>query len=379
MAVGAARWPLAWRLSAIGVAQLVLLSMVFMGVGRLVNGAPPEHGPRGDQGPPPDVPGARPELGHHGHPPVSPLETLFCGGLLIVGMGSFLTARWIVRPLRDLARVAGAFGAGDLRARSELARNDEIGDLSRAFDDMGGRVERLVLAERELLANVSHELRTPLARIRVALDIAGEGEAEASRISMTEIGRDLAELETLIDDILTTTRLEVGGGPSIAAALPLHPEEIGADVLCERSAERLRARHPGRPLEVDVEAGLPLAEADPVLFRRVFDNLLENAHKYSPDPGAAIRLRAFRGGGGVVFEVEDHGIGIEQDDLAHVFTPFFRGDRSRTRGSGGVGLGLTLAKRIVEAHGGRIELASRAGRGTTVRIELPVHASSMRT
>lgn len=374
------RWPLAWRLWAIGIVQLVLLSGVFMGVGWVVNGPPPEglavpHGPPGPPpglppGPPPGSPGA-----HAPQPPqhqrrVSPLETLFFGGLLIVGAGSFFTARSIVRPLRDLSRVANALGAGDLRARSTLERNDELGDLARAFNEMGARVERLLLAEKELLANVSHELRTPLARIRVALDIAGEAGSGTDRPSMAEIGNDLAELETLIDDILTTTRLDVARGPSTPAQFQLHCEELGADALCERSAERFRARHPGRPLVVDVKAELPLVEADPVLFRRVFDNLLENAHKYSPDEATTISLRAFRSPEGVVFEVEDHGIGIPAADLAHVFTPFFRGDRSRTRGTGGVGLGLTLAKRIVEAHGGTIDVTSAEGLGTTVRVEL---------
>jgi len=309
---------------------------------------------------------------HHRRAPISPLETLFCGGLLILGIGSFLTARSIVRPLRDLSRVARAFGAGDLRARSGSRRGDELGDVARAFDEMGARIEHLLVTEKELLANVSHELRTPLARIRVALDIAGEGEAAEGRLSMAEIGLDLAELETLIDDIMTTARLEVAGGPSAASHFALRLEKIGADVLCESAAERFRSRHAARALEVDVKKDLPLLDADPVLFRRVLDNLLVNAHKYSPDGAAAITLRAFRGATGIVFELEDRGIGIAEDDLAHVFTPFFRVDRSRTRGTGGVGLGLTLARRVVEAHGGTIEVESAPGAGTTMRIELPV-------
>jgi two-component system, OmpR family, sensor kinase len=374
----ATRWTLAWRLSAIGVIQLVLLSAVFMGVGWLVNGPPPEQGEPAPMHPrPPPPPG-----GHGGPPPrqrapVSPLETLFGAGLLILGTGSLFTARSIVRPLRDLSRVANALGAGDLRARSTLERSDELGDLARAFNEMGARVEGLLMAEKELLANVSHELRTPLARIRVALDIAGEAEAQsgAGRPSLAEIGIDLAELETLIDDILTTARLDLVRSPSSASHFALHREEMAAGALCERSAERFRAKHPARPLEVAIGPGIPVLEADPVLFRRVFDNLLENAHKYSPEPTTAITLRGFREGPGAIFEVADRGIGIAESDLAHVFTPFFRGDRSRTRSTGGVGLGLALARRIVEAHGGTIEVRSELRAGTTVRIELPARAS----
>jgi signal transduction histidine kinase len=115
--------------------------------------------------------------------------------------------------------------------------------------------------------------------------------------------------------------------------------------------------------------GIPV---DRVLFRRVIDNLLENAHKYSPDLDAPLALDVAREGNRVVFTVRDRGIGILAEDLPRVFTAFFRGDKSRSRETGGVGLGLTLAKRIVEAHGGTIEIASQTGEGTTVRVALPV-------
>ena len=400
------RRTLAWKLSAIAIVQIALLAIVFMGVGWAVNGPPPELSSMrvdpnsvtiydesgrvmGSSGNAP----ARPEDardrftpivldGHparvvvrHGRPPrpgmISPLNTLFFGGLVILIIGSLFTARGIVRPLRQLARAAKALGDGDLRARSGLSRSDELGDLARAFDEMGDRVERLLLAEKELMANVSHELRTPLARIRVALDIAGEGDVETGRFSMSEIALDLAELETLIDDIMTTTRLEIARGPTGAAHFELHLEEIAVTALCNQSADRFRSRHPTRPLAIAVESGLPTIIVDPVLFRRVVDNVLENAHKYSPDAQSTITLRVRRDErGAVAFEIEDEGMGISKDDLPHLFTPFFRADRSRTRGTGGVGLGLTLAKRIVEAHRGTIGVTSTLGAGTTVRVVL---------
>jgi two-component system OmpR family sensor kinase len=114
-----------------------------------------------------------------------------------------------------------------------------------------------------------------------------------------------------------------------------------------------------------------MVHADPMLLRRVLDNLLENAHKYTPDPEAAIELVATRDGDSVVYEVRDKGVGISAEDLPRVFTAFFRGERSRSRETGGVGLGLTLARRITEAHGGTIDVSSQVGVGTQVRVRVP--------
>ncbi|HEY2514404.1 MAG TPA: HAMP domain-containing sensor histidine kinase [Polyangiaceae bacterium] len=383
------RGTLAFRLYALALFQLVLLGGAVVGVGFLIEPARPEHGAEMAPGPPPPAfePGSGPHGPPHGPPPpgpgadrgglrrghpgpLRPLLTFFFSGLIILGIGSVLTARWILRPLHALSRAARALGDGDLRARTGLARDDELGDVARAFDDMAERIQKLLSAERELLANVSHELRTPLARIRVALDIAGEGDAEAGRISMTEIGVDLGELESLIDDILTTARLEA----SVAAprsTFALHFQDTAPDVLCTRAADRLRAMHPRRPLDVTVAPGLPDVRVDPVLFRRVLDNLLENAHKYSPDHARPIRLRAALEDDKLLFEVKDEGMGIQAEDLPHVFTAFFRGERSRSRGTGGVGLGLTLARRIVDAHGGTIDVTSAPGDGTRVIVKLP--------
>jgi signal transduction histidine kinase len=122
---------------------------------------------------------------------------------------------------------------------------------------------------------------------------------------------------------------------------------------------------------VTIEADLPMIHADPMLLRRVLDNLLENAHKYTPDGAQEIELSATRDGNDVIYQVIDKGVGITPDDLPRVFTAFFRGERSRSRETGGVGLGLTLAKRITEAHGGTIGATSQAGLGTQMRVTIP--------
>jgi signal transduction histidine kinase len=158
----------------------------------------------------------------------------------------------------------------------------------------------------------------------------------------------------------------------------LRRETAAVAGLCEQAAARFRARHPKRELRVHLDPDLPAIEVDPTLLRRAVDNLLENAHKYSPDVEQPVflegRLRPGRRVAGRVTGVEiavlDRGMGIPAEDLPRVFEPFFRGERSRSRAAGGVGLGLTLTRRIVEAHGGTIEVSSAPGVGTSARIRL---------
>jgi signal transduction histidine kinase len=307
--------------------------------------------------------------GVHGEPPglIGPL-LLLSGGFVILVIGALITARWIVRPIERLSRTARALGSGDLQARSRLDRADEIGELGHRFDEMAERITGLLVTEKELLANVAHELRTPLTRIGVALDLANEGDAEAARASLVEIAVDVSELETIVDDILTAMRFELAPG-KVPAQLPLRRAIVPAGEIAAAAADRLRARHPERPLEVTGD-GADI-HVDPVLFRRVIDNLLENAHKYTPDTSSPIELAVARQGGDVVFEVRDRGVGISNEDLPRIFTAFFRSERSRSRETGGVGLGLTLAKRLVEAHGGAIAVTSTINVGTTVRVAVP--------
>lgn len=348
-------------------------------------GPPPHFGGPGDGPHPPDN-FARFELNgreglivarfpRRGPGPLPPLLTLFFG-LIVLGAGALLTARWIARPLSQLSRMATSLGKGDLSARSELTRSDEVGEVAHAFDEMAERIQKLLQTEKELLANVAHELRTPLARIRVALEIASEGDAETARVSLGEIAVDLAELESLVDDVLTAARFELSDGGGAGASLPLHREPIAAATIAARAAERFRVRHPQRRLDAQLDEHAGLVEADPMLLRRVLDNLLENAHKYSPNPDAQITLGVRAEGEHACFVVSDRGMGISEEDVPRVFNPFFRSEKSRSRGTGGVGLGLTLVQRIIEAHGGRIEVSSQLGEGSTFRAYLPLCADT---
>jgi signal transduction histidine kinase len=298
--------------------------------------------------------------------------------LLVVGLATFPLARRISRPVEQLTEASRRLGEGDLAYRIPCEgprwhphhhrhhHVDELFALKRAWNDMAGRVEKLVRGQRELLANVSHELRSPLARIRLALELLPNDDATSAR--RREVSADLDELERLIDDVLTTSRLDATG-------LPTHIAPVQIAELCAQLAERA-AHDPltaGQPLRVDVD-GAGTIEADAGLLKRALWNLVENAAKYGTPP---IELRARREAGGVLLTVIDQGSGIPPEDRERVFDPFFRRDRARTPGAagdrGGYGLGLTLARRVAEVHGGtiRIGAAHDDGRGCSITIEIP--------
>ena len=276
--------------------------------------------------------------------------------------------RSIARPLERLGALARELGAGNLAVRAGIDRRDEIGDLARSFNLMAGQIQHLRAAERQLLGDVSHELRTPLARMRVVLDLAADADRDRVRRYLAEITTDLAELEQLIDDIITASRLDSESPRWDEARPPLRRSRIELAELVDAALVRFRARWPERAVVCELADGPLVVDGDPALLRRVLDNLLDNARKYSADD-TPIALRVVRAATGdrpaVRVEVVDRGIGIAPEDQPRVFSAFFRADRSRTRASGGVGLGLALARRIVEAHGGSIGVESQVDRGSS--------------
>jgi two-component system, OmpR family, sensor kinase len=303
----------------------------------------------------------------------APADRIFLSlSVLLLALALLVLAitRHVGPPLQLIARAARAFGRGDLRARTGLVRKDELGDAGRAFDEMADRLTSLMSAERELMANISHELQTPLARIRVAVDLLCDGISDRAMDILPEIARDLGEIERLIDDVMTNARLDFATG-SLSTSSLLHRAPLRVPELLTHAAARFFALHPNRTLVVEQQPDLPSLSVDPVLVRRVLENLLSNASKYS-EPSSAITLRATLTGRTVVFQISDLGIGIDPADLPSLFTPFFRTDRSRSRTTGGTGLGLVLARRIVVAHGGDLSLVSTPHQGTTVTFSLPI-------
>ncbi|HEY3805239.1 MAG TPA: HAMP domain-containing sensor histidine kinase [Kofleriaceae bacterium] len=285
---------------------------------------------------------------------------LVTGVLIVVGAASLWFSRRLAVPLGKLADAARRFGKGSTDARANLERRDELGEVGCAFDDMADRTAALISSQRQLMADVSHELRTPLARIRVALELAAEDPAAAKDV-LADVGCDLDEIDQLIADILTTARMEA---ETKIARRPVQVKE-----LADRAISRFETKHPKRKLERSIDGDDRSVECDPVLLRRALDNLLDNAAKYSDAP---VALQIHPNGEAITFTVVDKGIGMTAEELERAGTPFWRSDASRTRKTGGVGLGLALARRIARAHGGDVTLASTKGQGTTAKLEIPL-------
>jgi signal transduction histidine kinase len=269
-------------------------------------------------------------------------------------------SRSITRPLERLTAAVEAYGRGDLSQRSGLPpTDDEVGKLARSFDEMADRIQAARKAEKELLANVSHELRTPLARMKIALELIHPPDPSLQK-RLADLGGEVDELDRLIADVLTATRLDL-------AAVPLRKVRLKVADLVRKSLERALQLEPSLDVETRLDGDLAI-EADEALAVRAIDNLLDNARKYGD--GKEVEIDARRDGSSAVVAVRDHGPGIPEGELPHVFDPFFRGEGVRGRASG-FGLGLALARRVAEAHGGTATASNAEGGGARIELRLP--------
>jgi len=283
---------------------------------------------------------------------------------VLLGLAAFFSGR-ISTPLRQLTGAARALAAGDMAVRVRPARVREVGELAGAFNSMAESLVRADEQRRQLTADVAHELRTPLAIIKGRLEGIQDGIYRADDEQIGGLLDEVALLERLIDDLRLLALADAG-------QLPLYPEAVDpAHLLADaRRSFVHQAEERGVALHAEAPAGLPELSADPQRIAQVLGNLVGNALRHTPSGGSVV-MRASCRPGAVVFEVSDSGSGIAPADLPHIFDRFYRADRSRTRSSGGAGLGLAIARRIVEAHGGQIWAESAPGSGTTFRFSLP--------
>jgi signal transduction histidine kinase len=280
--------------------------------------------------------------------------------LVLVALLCYALTYHLTAPLRRLQKALDHFGRGDLNARAHENRHDELGDLARAFDRMADRIQTLLAAERRLLLDISHELRSPLARLSVAVELARSG---GNALPLDRIQKEADRLNALISQMLEVTRAE--GDADHRKHEHLEIDELVGRVVDTCSIEA-RARECAISLTT---APHLLIDGDPELLRRAIENVVRNAIRHAP-AGSRIEIAVENGAGRVKIRVRDYGPGVPEQALPHLFDPFYRVEADRNRGSGGVGLGLSIARRAVELHQGTLR-ASNVAPGLLVEIELP--------
>ena len=296
-------------------------------------------------------------------------QSLLWSGAVAAAIGVLLVwllSRRILSPVRTLSVAAGRIGQGDLSQRVQAGGRDEIGELGRTFNSMAGRLEQVERQRRNMMSDVAHELRTPLSNIQGYVEAIRDGLIEPTSATLDSIHRQVLHLADLVEDLRVLALAEAGD-------LRLRIESVSvADVLRE-AVEPFTPRAQARKIDLSlsVDPGLPDVTMDRTRISQVVANLLENALRHTPE-GGAVALAAEAGAPGMVrITVSDTGEGIPPDDLPSVFDRFYRADPSRARATGGVGLGLTIAKQLVEAHGGAISAHSDPEGGAVFVFELP--------
>ncbi len=284
---------------------------------------------------------------------------------LVIGVTAvlcWLAAVFIVMPVRKITAAVVRFGQGDLSARTNLRRKDEVGQLAGSFNDMAERLERLLVSEKRLLQDISHELRSPLTRLKLAIKLARTSSDPTS--ALDRIDREVNRITMLTSEIVEVTRLE--GDPQLLKLSSVNLAEMVQEAIDACCAE-VECRPPSMRVDVQFSGSV---RCDRELLLRAVENILRNAVRYSPRQGP-INIVIRRETRTVMLSVRDFGPGVPDESLSQLFEPFFRVDEARDEGTGGVGLGLSIAKRAVHLHKGTVE-AHNADPGLRVEIVLPL-------
>lgn len=307
---------------------------------------------------------------------------LIFAGILSASFGYLLAAN-MTQSLDRLREGTHKLADGDFSARVSLTEMDELADVALAFNKMADELQRsfarqkeLEQARRDLIAAVSHDLRTPLTSIRAMIEALADGvvtDPDTVQRYYTTIRSQIGNLSGLIDDLFELSQLDT-------EQTQLHLEPVNMNDLLSDVVETMQAqaRAKGVSLKGVFSQDLPIVKAELDKIQRVLYNLVQNAVRHTP-AGGSISLATKQVPDGLQVEVTDTGEGISPEDLPHVFDQFFRGEKSRSRETGGSGLGLSIAKRIIEAHHGRIWVESQVGQGTCFSFVLPAQPLTQTT
>ncbi|OHD69279.1 MAG: hypothetical protein A2W19_15940 [Spirochaetes bacterium RBG_16_49_21] len=274
--------------------------------------------------------------------------------LTVILIAVYLVIRRILQPLKLLLRSVSEIAAGNLQYQAPVRSKDELGELTESFNDMKNTLKDMLKSKEKLLLDVSHELRSPLTRIKVAIEFI---EDEGLRGTIDE---EVNEMEQMISEILETERLAYLNGN-------LKTEEIDVISLINEIANELNIN--SAALKIESPGSPVMVRGDRTWIKIVIRNVLDNAVKYSNTDEYPAEIFFSGGDDMLVIEIQDHGSGIAERDIPYVFEPFYRVDDSRSRKTGGYGLGLSICKKIIEAHGGAIDIKSSVGKGTSIILK----------
>jgi signal transduction histidine kinase len=296
-------------------------------------------------------------------------RSLLVGGSLAIAIALALTlilSRRVTSPIGILAKAARRLGCGDLSQRVQFQGKGEVAELAQAFNTMAGDLEHIEQLRRNMVADVAHELRTPLSNIQGYLEAIRDRVMKPNAATIRSLNEEAALLSQLVNELQELSLAEAG-----ELKLAYRSEDTTRLVRQAVSPWQPKMAAKEISLSLDLPDGLPPVRIDWQRVNQVLHNLLENAvaHTFK---GGSINVAATELDGWVEISVADTGEGIPAADLPNIFERFYRVDKSRARVTGGSGLGLTIAKRLIEAHGGRITVESKLGRGTCFSFTIPV-------
>jgi len=287
------------------------------------------------------------------------------GAMVIALLLGVVLARTLTQPVRDLTRAIEAMSRGELRQEVPVRSADELGTLTQAFNRMSADLARSNELRRQMTADIAHDLRTPLTVITGYIEALRDGVLKPTPARFETMHSEAQQLKRLVEDLRTLSLADAG-------ELPMQRQRVAPSALLDRLAAAYAPQAAARQITLAVSAAseTPDVLVDPERMAQVLGNLVSNALRHTP-AGGRIDLSAQAQGTRVTLVVADTGEGIPADALPHVFDRFYRGDAARNQQDGESGLGLAIAKSIVEAHGGTIAAASTPGHGTTFTITLP--------
>ncbi len=280
----------------------------------------------------------------------------------------WILVRRLVRPIADMMTLSERIAEGDYARRVETSGPDELARLAESLNRMAAALQRIEALRRDLVANVAHELRTPLATLQGYLEALRDGVVTASPGTLASLHEEVLRLSRLVEALHPLSQFD-------ARASKMHRATLDAAALAQQmvSAYRPEFSRRGLSLHEHCDPACPPVEADPDLVGQALRNLLDNALRYA-QPGGDVNVRTTRRGGTVQIVVENSGEEIAAEDLPHIFERFYRGEKSRSRETGGAGIGLALVREIARAHGGEVGASSARG-VTTVWFSLPAPKS----